>query len=166
MFESVDTLSDCIKIATGVISTIRVFPERMQSALSADMLATDLAEYLVRKGTFITLASLLLSSSMIGSHWCYHTGVPFRETHHLSGAAVKLAEEKGCELSDLAPEDLKSIHPLFEADVTGVWDFDASAERRDTEGGTSRRSVLEQAKKLTDYISQTRASSEEANSLQ
>ena len=50
MFDSVDTTSDCIRIATGVLSTIRINPSRMKSGLSADMLATDLAEYLVRKG--------------------------------------------------------------------------------------------------------------------
>ena len=50
MFDSVDTSSDCIRIATGVLSTIRINPSRMKSGLSADMLATDLAEYLVRKG--------------------------------------------------------------------------------------------------------------------
>lgn len=128
MFDSVDTVNDCIRIATGVLSTIKINPSRMKSGLSADMLATDLAEYLVRKG------------------------VPFRETHHLSGAAVKMAEDKDCQLSDLTAEDLRTIHPLFEEDVVEVWDFDASAEKRDTEGGTSRRSVLEQAQKLKDYF--------------
>ena len=79
-------------------------------------------------------------------------GVPFRETHHLSGAAVKMAEDKECELSDLTADDLRTIHPFFEDDVVEVWDFDASAEKRDTEGGTSRRSVLEQAEKLKNYL--------------
>lgn len=50
LFDSVDTLNACVRIATGVISTIRINPARMRSGLSADMLATDLAEYLVRKG--------------------------------------------------------------------------------------------------------------------
>lgn len=63
-----------------------------------------------------------------------------------------MAEDKDCQLSDLTAEDLQAIHPLFEEDVMEVWDFDASAERRDTEGGTSRRSVLQQAQKLKDYL--------------
>jgi argininosuccinate lyase len=79
-------------------------------------------------------------------------GVPFRETHHLSGAAVKMAEDRSCELSDLTPDDLRTIHPLFGDDVADVWDFDASAEKRDTEGGTSRRSVMQQAEKLKAYL--------------
>jgi argininosuccinate lyase len=61
MYDSVDTLNDCIGISTGVVSTLAIRPQRMLASLSADMLATDLAEYLVRKG------------------------VPFRETHHISG---------------------------------------------------------------------------------
>lgn len=50
LFDTVDSLNDCIRIATGVLSTVRINPERMQAGLSPDMLATDLAEYLVRKG--------------------------------------------------------------------------------------------------------------------
>ncbi|KAL0039533.1 hypothetical protein WJX77_000918 [Trebouxia sp. C0004] len=130
MFDSVDTAYDCIRIATGVISTIKINPDRMLSGLSADMLATDLAEYLVRKG------------------------IPFRETHHISGAAVKLAEDKGCQLSDLTTQDLQGINKLFEDDVQEVWDFDRSAEMRDTEGGASKRSVLQQVEKIKTYLSQ------------
>lgn len=128
MFEAVDTLHDCVRIAHGVLSTLRINPEAMRRGLSADMLATDLAEYLVRKG------------------------VPFRETHHISGAAVKMAEDRGCELSDLTPDDLRTIHPLFDDDVAEVWDFRRSADMRDTEGGASERSVLEQIQKLRDYL--------------
>ena len=51
MFDTVDTTQDCVRIATGVVSTLKINPERMLAGLSADMLATDLAEYLVRKGT-------------------------------------------------------------------------------------------------------------------
>ena len=50
MFDTVDTTQDCVRIATGVISTLKISPEAMLKGLSADMLATDLAEYLVRKG--------------------------------------------------------------------------------------------------------------------
>jgi len=131
MYETVDTLQDCIRISIGVLSTLKINPDKMMSGLSADMLATDLAEYLVRKG------------------------VPFRETHHISGEAVKLAEDKNCELSDLTVEDLQGIHPLFENDVTEVWDFQRSAEMRDTEGGASTRSVLEQVQKLRTYLQTT-----------
>jgi argininosuccinate lyase len=78
--------------------------------------------------------------------------VPFRETHHISGAAVKLAEDRNCELSELTVADLKGIHPLFEEDVETVWDFNRSAEMRDTEGGASKRSVLQQVEKLKAHL--------------
>jgi len=133
MYDTVNTVSDCTRIATGVISTLKIKPERMLAGLSADMLATDLAEYLVRKG------------------------LPFRETHHISGAAVKMAEDRGCALSDLKVDDLKTIHPLFEEDVEQVWDFNRSAETRDTEGGASKRSVLEQVAKMQAYLKSQQA---------
>ncbi|KAF6254982.1 argininosuccinate lyase [Scenedesmus sp. NREL 46B-D3] len=133
MFDSVDALHDCIRIATGVLSTIKINPDRMMKGLSADMLATDLAEYLVRKG------------------------VPFRETHHVSGAAVKMAEDKGVPLSSLSVADLQSIHPLFADDVVKVWDFGASADARDTEGGASKRSLLEQVEKMRTYLAAEQA---------
>ena len=128
MFESVDTMSDCLQIAAGCLATLRISRERMSGALSADMLATDLAEYLVRKG------------------------VPFRETHHVAGAAVRAAEQAGVPMSSLSLPQLQALHPAFAADVSAVWSFERSAESRDAEGGTSRRSVAEQIAKLRAYL--------------
>jgi argininosuccinate lyase len=56
--------------------------------------------------------------------------VPFRETHHISGAAVKMAEDRGCTLSDLSPDDLRTIHPLFEDDVAEVSQLRGGDESR------------------------------------
>ena len=131
LFDTVDTMSDCLQIASGCLATLKIDPEAMRRGLSADMLATDLAEYLVRKG------------------------VPFRETHHISGAAVKMAEDRGVALSDLTCEDLKPLCDAFEEDVAAVWSYEKSAESRDTEGGSSRRSVLEQCEKLKKYLEET-----------
>ena len=138
LFDSVDTLNACVRIATGVISTIKINPARMRSGLSADMLATDLAEYLVRKGK-LCLLRCCQGRGCYMCHWlpvapsCRNkasdltedilhalkpesacAGVPFRETHHISGAAVKMAEDRGCTLADLSPSDLRTIHPQFE----------------------------------------------------
>ena len=55
MFDTVDTTHDCVRIATGVISTLKIFPDKMLAGLSPDMLATDLAEYLVRKGAHVAV---------------------------------------------------------------------------------------------------------------
>jgi len=124
LFDALDTAEAALQIAAGVLSTLSPNEEKMRGALNSFMLATDLSEYLVRKG------------------------VPFRETHHISGRAVQLAEQRGCALTDLTLADLQSLHPLFTDDVMSVWDFEAAVERRDSTGGTSKRSVLEQADRL------------------
>lgn len=124
LFDAVETIQRSLQIATGVVSTMNIFPERMRAALTPDMLATDLAEYLVRKG------------------------IPFRETHHISGSAVRLSEEKKCSLSELSFQDLKGLSDAFEEDVEKVWAMEESVERRDAVGGTSKRAVLEQCERI------------------
>uniref|UniRef100_A0A7S3PIA2 Argininosuccinate lyase n=1 Tax=Aplanochytrium stocchinoi TaxID=215587 RepID=A0A7S3PIA2_9STRA len=128
LFDSVETMMGCIPIAAGVMSTLTPKVEKMKTGLSADMLATDLADYLVRRG------------------------VPFRETHHISGQAVQLAEEQGKPLSSVTVEELKSLHPAFEDDVVSVWSFEASVESRNAEGSTSKRAVLEAINKLKTWL--------------
>ena len=62
LFDAIDNLSGCIQISTGVISTLTIKPDTMRNALSKDMLATDLAEYLVRKG--VSLVPLMKPFSL------------------------------------------------------------------------------------------------------
>ncbi|OJA14873.1 hypothetical protein AZE42_00809 [Rhizopogon vesiculosus] len=114
LFDTVDNVSASLKIAEGVIATMEVHGEKMRQALTMDVLATDLADYLVRKG------------------------VPFRETHHVSGRAVTLAETRKCQLNELTVEDYKGLHEKFSEDVVKVFDFEASVERRASIGGPSR----------------------------
>ncbi|KAE8213544.1 hypothetical protein CF319_g4749 [Tilletia indica] len=128
LFDAVDTVKACMQIATGVISTMTIFPEKMRAALTPDMLATDLADYLVRKG------------------------IPFRETHHISGSAVRMSEQRNIPLSALTLADLRTLHPAFEEDVAKVWELEESVERRNAVGGTSRRAVLEQCERLEGYL--------------
>ncbi|XP_015752008.1 PREDICTED: argininosuccinate lyase-like [Acropora digitifera] len=106
----------------------KLHKDNMVAALSPDMLATDLAYYLARKG------------------------VPFREAHSLSGSAVQAAENKSCPLNMLTVEDLKEISPLFEADVTYVWDYEHSVEQYVAEGGTAKSSVQDQINKLQEWL--------------
>ena len=131
LFDAVDTLSGSLQIATGVISTLTPNVQRLHAALVPEMLATDLADYLVRRG------------------------VPFRTTHHVAGAAVQLAEQRGVALSSLTLAELRTLHPAFEADVARVWEFEESVERRDAEGGTSRRAVLAQIEQLRAWLAAT-----------
>jgi argininosuccinate lyase len=128
LFDAVTNVSGALQIACGVLSTLQTNPAAMRAALSPEMLATDLADYLVRKG------------------------VPFREAHHVAGAAVQMAELQGAPLSQLTLEDLQKLHSAFDADVETVWSFEASVERRDVEGGTSRRAVLAQIAQLRAWL--------------
>ena len=124
LFDSVDTLLVALPVATGVVQTLIINPQRMQAALGDELLATDLAEYLVRRG------------------------LPFRQSHELVGRAVKRAELLGVPLSRLPLAEYQAISPEFGEDVYGVFDFGQSVERRDVYGGTSRRAVLEQIGEL------------------
>ncbi len=127
LFDAIDTLALELPVATGVIRTLRVNDARMEAALDEGTLATDLADYLVCKG------------------------VPFRESHHLVGRAVRRAEELGVSLKDLELAEYERIHPAFNGDVYQVLDFQRSVEARDTEGGTAPTAVraqIEQARGL------------------
>jgi argininosuccinate lyase len=120
MLDGVKTVADSIQIATGVLSTLAINPEKMLAALTPDMLATDLADYLVRKG------------------------VPFRETHHISGRVVALAEKDGKPMDKLGYEALRGVDERFEKDVLGVFDYKKSVEMKGTKGGTSEKGIMEQ----------------------
>jgi argininosuccinate lyase len=127
LFEAVDTVKDCIAIMTGVICTMKPNPEMLMKALCPEMLATDLADYLVRKG------------------------VPFRETHHISGACVRLAEEQKVSIDTLTLEQLQEIDSRFEDDVLKVWDYEVSVERKSSIGGTCKKSVMKQIDDITAF---------------
>jgi argininosuccinate lyase len=120
LLDHIKTVGDSIQIATGVLSTLNIFPENMLRSLSPDMLATDLADYLVRKG------------------------VPFRETHHISGRVVALAEKEAVPMDKLSFEQLQGVDQRFEKDVLAVFDYQKSVEARSAKGGTSKSAVLEQ----------------------
>ena len=131
LFDAVDNLDASLQIACGVLSTLTVNPTLMEAGLVPEMLATDLAEYLVRRG------------------------VPFREAHHAAGAAVQMAELQAIPLSELALDDLLTIHHEFAEDVTALWDFEHSVEQRDVDGGTSRRAITHQIEQLRAWLSAT-----------
>ncbi|RKO93895.1 argininosuccinate lyase C-terminal-domain-containing protein, partial [Blyttiomyces helicus] len=78
--------------------------------------------------------------------------VPFRETHHIAGHAVRLAEERGVEMSSLTLADFQKLHPLFGEDVAEIWDFEKSIDRRSALGGTSRKTVEVQLTHLKTWL--------------
>lgn len=120
LLDHIKTVSDSIQIATGVLSTLTTIPEKMSAALAPEMLATEIADYLVRKG------------------------VPFREGHHISGRVVALAENTGIPMDKLSMEQLKAVDARFGDDVQTCLDYERAVELKDAVGGTSKRAVLEQ----------------------
>uniref|UniRef100_A0A8C2ZR43 Argininosuccinate lyase n=1 Tax=Cyclopterus lumpus TaxID=8103 RepID=A0A8C2ZR43_CYCLU len=120
MFDCYDTVHAVLQVTTGVMSTLKINQSVMEAALSSDMLATDLAYYLVRKG------------------------VPFREAHGISGKAVFAAESKNIALNQLTVGDLSAVSPLFGSDVSSVWDYRSSVEQYSAPGGTAKCSVAAQ----------------------
>ena len=120
LFDSIDTLRLTLPAATGAVATAAFRPERIEAVLDTQLLATDLADYLVRRG------------------------VPFRETHEVVGRLVRRAEEQGVPLGALELDALQAEHPAFEADVVDAFDWTASVDARATPGGTAASSVAEQ----------------------
>jgi len=120
VFAAADTLLRMLPVVAGAIDTLTVHGDRMQAALDGNMLATDLADYLVKRG------------------------VPFREAHGLAGRAVRKAIELGVGLDQLPFYVWKEISPLIEEDITGVFDFTTSIDQRNAIGGTGRLAVQKQ----------------------
>ena len=110
-----------------------------------DVLATDLADYLVRKGVGGIIYMIFTAHYDVSQ-------VPFRETHHVSGRAVALAESRKCQLNELTVADYKTLHPNFGDDVHDVFDFEASVERRQSVGGPSRAMIDRQVAVLREKL--------------
>jgi len=118
LFDSVRTVHLCLGVLGAMIPTISVDRRRMREAASQGFAtATDLADYLVRKG------------------------VPFRDAHEVVGKAVGECLAEGIALSDLTLERMRSWHPSIDADVFEVLSLDGSVEARNHFGGTAPEQV-------------------------
>ncbi len=122
VFHVTDTLLSILPVMAGALRTITVKSERMRSAIDSTMMATDLADYLVKKG------------------------VPFREAHSMSGKVVRAAGEMNVRMEEMLLEAYQAIGP-FEADVYQVFDPLVSIQKRNTVGGTGLQSVQKQIAK-------------------
>jgi len=120
LFDTLDTLDALLTITAGIVETVQIRAEAMRKGLVDGLLATDLADYLVK------------------------TGVPFREAHELIGRAVLACEQRGIGLRDLPLSEYQEICPAFGPDLYDVLDYEASVEARDVTGGTSRSAVMAQ----------------------
>lgn len=124
VFEAHDLLGLSIAAMTGMVETTAFRTERMLGAAEQGYsTATDLADWLVRVA-----------------------GVPFREAHHITGRAVKMAEEKGSLLADLSLVELREIDARIDETVFDILSVEASVRSRTSIGGTAPQSVRAQVK--------------------
>ena len=117
LFDAVDAALLVLPAAAGAVAELTFDTGRMRAALTSGMMATDLADYLVRKGA------------------------TFREAHAAVGSLVRQAEERGCELGALPESAFTSAHPFFGADARDMLSPDASVALREIEGGTGPSAV-------------------------
>jgi argininosuccinate lyase len=121
LFDSVDTVRDCLELMAGMLEKTSVNAQACQAAAAdPQLLATDLADFLVLKG------------------------VPFRAAHHAVGAAVTLAETRGVTLDELSIGDLRKIDPHFDESVKDVFDLKRAMKRRRLTGSPGSKEVARQ----------------------
>ena len=121
LFDTMDTVRATVRINAAMLQDTRVNEEACAAA-SGDpcLLATDMADYLVRKG------------------------VPFRDAHHVVGAVVALAEKKGVPINQVKVKELKGIHRAFEEDVATVFQLAQAMSRRTMPGAPGTKEVRRQ----------------------
>jgi argininosuccinate lyase len=118
LFDTVDTLTDTLRIYADMLSGVRVRQEAMRNAAARGYAtATDLADYLVKKG------------------------LPFREAHEVVAHAVRSAEMEHRDLSNLELSELKKFSDLIDGDIFAILTLEGSANSRDHIGGTAPSQV-------------------------
>jgi argininosuccinate lyase len=121
VFDSVDSLEITLPVMAGMLATLRFRTERLVGLASDGFtLATDIAEWLVRRG------------------------VPFRFAHEIAGACVRLCEARGIDLSELSDADLAAISPELTPEVRDVLSVAGSITSRSARGGTAPDRVRQQ----------------------
>ena len=140
LFDTIDTLKFSLSVYAAMLKGMKVNADRMRQVLDDDFSnATDMADYLVRKG------------------------LPFREAHSVVGRAVRLAIETKRNLAELELKELLELCPLFEVDILAALRIETCIEARNSEGGTSfaqiglalekcRQTLREQQTMIEHYI--------------
>ncbi|MEE1161481.1 MAG: argininosuccinate lyase [Acutalibacteraceae bacterium] len=129
IFDAVDTVKKCIKVFTPMIATMRVLPNNMRKAAGKGFInATDLADYLVKKG------------------------MPFRTAYKKVGEIVAYCIDNGLILETMPLEKYKEFDPTFGEDLFGEISLDTCVEKRISAGGTGPQSVEEQLKYITEFL--------------
>jgi len=121
LFDSTDTVRAAVRLMAAMLANATLNAAVCQAAAGDPaLLATDLAEYLVRKGT------------------------PFRQAHHIVGVIVAMAEQAGKPLNHLTLEELQSVHKSFGADALKVFDLKQAMARRNVTGAPGTKEVRKQ----------------------
>lgn len=133
LFDSVDQLHMLLPAVAGMVATLQFDHERMaQAAPRGFSLATDMADWLVRRG------------------------VPFARAHDIAGSAVRYCEASGIELADLDGDQLAGIAPELDEDVLLVLTIEGSVASRNGRGGTAPDRVREQTDELDEAVAAAR----------
>lgn len=131
VFDAVETVKMCLKVFAPMIATMNVCKDNMKKAAQEGFInATDLADYLVKKG------------------------LPFRSAYKISGQIVAKCISDGKVLETLSLEEYKSFSPLFEEDVYSDIDLKTCVEKRISQGGTGLASVEKQIKETKEFLNQ------------
>ena len=134
VFDSVDQLGVLLPAFAGMIGTLRFDTDRMARLAPAGYtLATDIAEWLVRRG------------------------VPFRDAHEAAGGCVRAAEARSVGLDELSDDELAAISPRLTPEVREVLTVAGSVRSRDAHGGTAPDRVAEQRRRLVAVLAEHRA---------
>ena len=120
LFDSMDTLTIVLPAIEGAIRGAEFQTDHIEAALDPQLLATDLADYLVR------------------------AGVPFRKAHEVVATIVRRAEDQGIPVDQLSLEVFQEAYSGLDSDVFQVFDWERSVEAREALGGTARKAVLDQ----------------------
>ena len=121
VFDAVDTAVQCLRVFAPMLRTLKTIPENMKKAAQGGFInATDLADYLVKKG------------------------LPFRSAYKISGQLVAKCIQEGCVLEDLKLETYREFSELFEEDLYNEIDLLTCVEKRISQGGTCISSVEQQ----------------------
>lgn len=138
VFDSVHTAQISLEILRECLATATFNAKNMRKmAQKGHLSATDLADFLVRE-----------------------CGVPFRDSHHITGKVVAYAEKKGVDISALTQEELQSVDPRIKEGANAVLDIESSMQARNSLGGTASARTLEQIENLQTFVVRVSASME------
>ena len=130
IFDSFKSTRVCLLSMIGILTNLKVKNENMLSMADADFsLATDLADFLVKD-----------------------LNIPFRQCHHITGSLVKIAENKGCDLSDLSLKEMQQIEPKISKRIFDILKIENSVSSRKSYGGTAFDQIKKQIEIAKDKL--------------